>query len=90
MQSKEQQVFDAIKTNFNTDKRRVKFISYLIVSRLKITNCALSEWSRAIAQPTQPSHLGYSHGRVAHQPRSAHSPETLQKWQSRTTLNERV
>ncbi len=53
MQSKEQQVFDAIKIHFDTDKRRVKFISYLIVSLLKITNCALSEWSRAIAQPTQ-------------------------------------
>ena len=53
MQSKEQQVFDAIKTHFDTDKRRVKFISYLIVSLLKITTCALSEWSRAIAQSTQ-------------------------------------
>ena len=52
-QSKEQQVFDAIKIHFDTDKRRVKFISYLIVSFLKITTCALSEWSRAIAQPTQ-------------------------------------
>ena len=53
MQSKEQQVFVAIKIHFDSDKRRVKFISYLIVSLLKITTCALSEWSRAIAQPTQ-------------------------------------
>lgn len=53
MQINEQQVFDAIKIHFDTDKRRVKFISYLIVSLLKITTCALSEWSRAIAQPTQ-------------------------------------
>lgn len=53
MQSKEQQVFEAIKNHFHTDKRRLTFISYLIVSLLKLTNCALSEWSRAIAQPTQ-------------------------------------
>lgn len=53
MQRKEQQVFDAIKTHFSADKRRVKFISHLIVSLLKITNCALTEGSRAIDQPTQ-------------------------------------
>jgi hypothetical protein len=53
MQRKEQQVYDAIKTHFSGDRRRVKFISHLIVSLLKITNCSLSEWSRAIAQPTQ-------------------------------------
>ena len=53
MQSKEQQVLDAIKNHFSTDKRRVKFISYLIVSLSKITTFGLSEWSRAIAQPTQ-------------------------------------
>jgi len=37
MQSKKQQVFDAIKTHFDRIKRRVRFVSYRTVSLWKVT-----------------------------------------------------
>lgn len=48
MQSKEKAVYEAIKRHFTCDKRRVKFISCLIVSLLKLNECSLSEWSKGI------------------------------------------
>jgi len=48
MQSKEKAVFNAIKCHFTCDIRRVKFISCLIVSLLKLNECSLSEWSKGI------------------------------------------
>jgi len=53
MQRKEEEVYDAIQSHFACDKRRIKFIAYLIVALLKLTNCSLSEWSRAVSQSTQ-------------------------------------
>ncbi len=52
MQRIKQEVFDPIKTYFSAYKRRIKFISYLILNLLKITNCALDKSSPPIAQPT--------------------------------------
>lgn len=48
MQNKEKAVYDAIKSHFTCDIRRVKFISCLIVSLLKLNECSLSEWSKGI------------------------------------------
>ncbi len=48
MQSKEKEVFNAIKCHFTCDIRRVKFISCLIVSLLKLNDCSLSEWSKGV------------------------------------------
>ena len=48
MQNKEKEVFDAIKCHFTCDIRRVKFISCLIVSLLKLNDCSLSEWSKGV------------------------------------------
>jgi hypothetical protein len=53
MQSNEAAVYDAIKTHFDCDKRRIKFIAYLIVALLKLTNASLAQWAIAINQPTQ-------------------------------------
>lgn len=48
MQSKEKEVYNAIKGHFDCDIRRVKFISCLIVSLLKLNDCSLSEWSKGV------------------------------------------
>lgn len=48
MQSKEKAVFNAIKCHFTCDIRRVKFISCLIISLLKLNDCSLNEWSKGI------------------------------------------
>ena len=53
MQRKEEEVYDGIQAHFSCDQGRIKFISHLLVALLKLTNCSLSEWSRAISQPTQ-------------------------------------
>lgn len=53
MQSNEAAVYDAIKTHFDCDKRRVKFIAYLIIALLKLTQASLAQWAIAINQPTQ-------------------------------------
>lgn len=53
MQSNEQAVYDAIAEHFRCDKRRIKFIAYLVVALLKLTNASLAQWCLAINQPTQ-------------------------------------
>ena len=53
MQSNETAVYDAIKMHFDRDKRRIKFIAYLIVALLKLTDASLAQWAIAINQSTQ-------------------------------------
>jgi len=48
MKDIESDLYEQIKVHFSCDKRRVKFISCLIVSLLKFTNSSLSKWSKAI------------------------------------------
>jgi hypothetical protein len=48
MKDIESDLYEQIKVHFSCDKRRVKFISCLIVSLLKITQSSLSKWSKAI------------------------------------------
>lgn len=55
MQNNEHALYNAMQPHFPCDKRRVQFLSYLLVGLLKLTRCSLSEWSRAINQPTQRS-----------------------------------
>ena len=55
MQNNEQAVYDAIVGHFSCDRRRVKFIAYLMVALLKLTNASLADWCLAINQPTQRS-----------------------------------
>jgi hypothetical protein len=55
MQSNEAAVYDAIKSHFDCDQRRIKFIAYLIVPLLKLTDASLAQWAIAINQPTQRS-----------------------------------
>ena len=53
MQNNEQAVYNAIAQHFHCDKRRIKFIAYLMVALLKLANASLADWSLAINQPTQ-------------------------------------
>lgn len=55
MQSNEQALYNAMAPHFTCDKRRVQFLSCLLVGLLKLTSCSLAQWSRAINQPTQRS-----------------------------------
>lgn len=55
MQNNEQALYDAIQPHFACDKRRIKFISHLIMSLLKVATCSLWQWSKAINQPTHRS-----------------------------------
>jgi len=53
MQSNEQSIYDAIAPHFHCDKRRTRFMAYLIVALLKLADSSLSQWSLAINQTTQ-------------------------------------
>lgn len=53
MQSNEQAVYEAIQAHFQTDKRRIRFLSMLIVALLKLADSSLAQWCLAINQTTQ-------------------------------------
>ena len=53
MQSNEQAVYDAIKSHFQTDKRRIRFLAMLIVGLLKLADSSLVQWCLAINHNTQ-------------------------------------
>lgn len=53
MQSNEQALYEAIKSHFQTDQRRVRFLAMLIVALLKLADSSLAQWCLAINQTTQ-------------------------------------